>query len=272
MLTVPALPPVPANAASGVLTRSPELPFPVASGTITVTDPCYQWCDDAIERARPGTWLASVEYLRHPVELEWKARYRDELVEAAAAADGNPAAEAEVRLRIKRFTDTLDHPGRVRRLMIAHEDLAPAIRAGEVPAGLTVEIADFTVGVDSGQAGFFDAAALDEARREEFSAFYDDACTLTLRRASWGTLPFGAVSSSGWGDGGYECRVLRDAEGLAVAAEVVFMATPEEEAAYEAEQAALDSADAAPALEPGDGDELALRPRSADLPEPGRLL
>jgi len=67
---------------------------------------------------------------------------------------------------------------------------------------------DFEVGVDSGQAGVFDLShywndsVAPEVAPEE--VWYSMCCAVTLSECSAGVVPFGAVSSSGYGDGGYD--------------------------------------------------------------------
>lgn len=98
--------------------------------------------------------------------------------------------------------------------------------------------ADFTVYVDSGQAGIFDVAHYanndDVGSYEAFSnvpfrdskdhePWYKMCCDRTLDETSAGTIPFGVVSSSGYGDGGYECFYGVDAEGEIVVVQIVFI-------------------------------------------------
>lgn len=94
-----------------------------------------------------------------------------------------------------------------------------------------MEDAPFSVGVDSGQAGFFDAAhyrgdrAIDPDRTptEHADLWYDHCCQITLSRQQAGVLPYGAVSCSGYGDGCYDCYYQRDAFGYIVRAEILFI-------------------------------------------------
>lgn len=88
-------------------------------------------------------------------------------------------------------------------------------------------LTNIDVGVDSGQAGFFDDAKYPEDPHED-DAFYDSVCNLTLGPNSGGVLPFGAVSSSGYGDGGYNCYVSY-VNGEIVAAKIVFIGDESEE-------------------------------------------
>lgn len=83
-----------------------------------------------------------------------------------------------------------------------------------------VEVPDFEVGVDSGQAGFFDASRYVGGEDE---AFYDRVCELTLEGLCAGVIDFGAVSSSGYGDGSYRCFVAKNPQGEIVAAKIVFI-------------------------------------------------
>lgn len=95
----------------------------------------------------------------------------------------------------------------------------------------SMEDANICVGVDSGQAGFFDAAhyrddrVIDSCRipSEQGDLWYGHCCQITLSRQQAGVLPFGVVSSSGYGDGGYDCQIQRDAAGYIVRAEIVFI-------------------------------------------------
>lgn len=121
---------------------------------------------------------------------------------------------------------------------------------------------DIDVGVDSGQAGFFDermyqqplsildeqdlvkkmgeltdAGRLEEAsvirdqlqsRLSELSNEYGDqwytvCCHLTMSKQSAGVIPYGVVSSSGIGDGGYDCFVHQDSNGEGVMACLLYM-------------------------------------------------
>jgi hypothetical protein len=74
---------------------------------------------------------------------------------------------------------------------------------------------DFDVGVDSGQAGIYDEAeyhgGFDADCNEEW---YDINCKLTYdpkdSNQFGGVLKGGVVSSSGYGDGGYDCSVIKN--------------------------------------------------------------
>jgi hypothetical protein len=100
---------------------------------------------------------------------------------------------------------------RISRLTVTHE-------LGGVGSD---EDAGFEVGVDSGQAGVFDDRRYPEDPDE--SSFYEHCCHLTLSRPSCGVLKFGAVSSSGYGDGGYAATVRRDATGQCYRISVEFI-------------------------------------------------
>ena len=88
------------------------------------------------------------------------------------------------------------------------------------------------IGVDSGQAGFFDAARYVGGDDQEF---YDMVCDLTLNTENCaGVIEFGAVSSSGWGDGCYELQTIRQGDEV-VAARIVFMVEESDESEDEEE-------------------------------------
>lgn len=77
------------------------------------------------------------------------------------------------------------------------------------------ELLSDKIGVDSGQCGFFDTkyykengyyTNLDRVSSTiicENDPFYSICCDRTLSDKQWGTIPYGVVSSSGYGDGQY---------------------------------------------------------------------
>jgi len=94
-------------------------------------------------------------------------------------------------------------------------------------------------GVDSGQAGVFDAASYrsDSAAEaiktpkvdfflpgndQEGDAWYEKICKFTLANDGWGTYAAGAVSSSGYGDGMYPLYGA-EVDGKVVALQLVFI-------------------------------------------------
>ena len=151
--------------------------FEMTSPVMRVSDPCYErdvWCCGTVDHCKLGTWEAGV---LKTDEGEW----------------GTRCAVLAVR----------------------HKDTGPdfnVIRLGKVRkvACKCVE-QSFEVGVDSGQAGFFDDAFYqNDTVFEELPApgfaigdlWYRHVCDITLSKMSAGVLPYGAVSSSGFGDGG----------------------------------------------------------------------
>lgn len=97
------------------------------------------------------------------------------------------------------------------------------LEAGEKE--VAIELATFEVGVDSGQAGIFDAEYYNKyhSDREAHDEWYDDICDLTLSRKMYGTLEKGVVSCSGYGDGGYDCHLFRNKEGQVVGINITFI-------------------------------------------------
>ena len=114
-----------------------------------------------------------------------------------------------------------------------------------------VEEAD--IGVDSGQAGFFDLSGYrntillnsnpdpaslchsmfmpEDPSSEDYDAelFYGVCCNLTLDGRDAGVLPGGAVSRTGYGDGSYPLLVRKDEDGLITAMKIVYLGPDEDE-------------------------------------------
>lgn len=169
--------------------------FKITSSKIRVSDPCYDddvWCKGTVENARKGTWKAF----------------------SITSEEGNWG-------------------NRVAGLIAYHEDSSE-------PEGLEDsewEHQEFEVGVDSGQAGIFDEKFYrdDDATNsyeyigsplcdfeKDGDNWYNVCCDITLysgktQAGGAGVLPYGVVSSSGFGDGGYNCYVKKDDDGKVVA-------------------------------------------------------
>ena len=160
--------------------------FDLSQPVLRVSDPCYEkdtWCAFTVD-AVPGQWRAS-------------ATFEDDDVRGYC----------------------------VSRLAIAHESLEGPLefsKFDQTPAG--------NAGVDSGQCGFYDDAKYPSDKAEfeyEDGRFYGDICSALSVTYDYGdaeypasVIPagFGAASQTFYGDGGYPCRVMRNKEGLVVAA------------------------------------------------------
>jgi hypothetical protein len=105
-----------------------------------------------------------------------------------------------------------------------HEDIFP------VTFGAGWKRENFEVGVDSGQAGIFDGGHYKEDKVVEGIEFennfaepwYNVCCDVTLADRGAGVIPFGVVSRSGFGDGGYTCYTIRNEIGWVIAVMIDF--------------------------------------------------
>ncbi len=110
---------------------------------------------------------------------------------------------------------------RVKSLTIVHSDYKGFLFFNES--------ARFEVGVDSGQAGFYDEEYYQQyhTERDVNRDWYSDICELSD--------PFGTkddkcvVSSSGYGDGGYTCYMLVNDDNQVVAMTIEFICDDEDE-------------------------------------------
>jgi hypothetical protein len=171
--------------------------FTVTSNKMVASDPCYQldtWCQAVIDNVRNGTWYAHVDTKD---EGSW----------------GN----------------------RISALVVYHVDCLK-----NIPNILSLyhqmPKLPFVGGVDSGQFGFFDHASYrnddaitsdiplwDYTIEDSGDKFYSACCKKTIDQPSWGILPFGAVSSSGFGDGSYDILGEKNAYGEYVAFAVIYI-------------------------------------------------
>lgn len=230
---------------------SPKKSFEVKSGALRVTDPCYDmdaWCAGTLEDVKNGKWLAHVGYDIDEGDIamtrKWHQNKIDELqalIDGAESDDERKTLEAWYGQRIldlKAEDPVEGYIGRVAYIAIRHESTI----ACTPPYLKNFTVSEIHVGVDSGQAGFFDLApfkAQSETAIEngsynqdtEHGKFYRSICEQTSNESgdSFAIVPFGAASSSGYGDGDYSLYVLRDKDGLVIEAIIIFIAEYDEE-------------------------------------------
>ena len=183
--------------------------FEITSGKIVCSDPCYQhqgegkvWCMGIVDNVENGTWYADVE--KRDMD-DWGERIAVLWI----------ANKKELTINPKLAWEVLD----------------------EKPL-------NFAGCVDSGQFGFFDFANYrndenakdlnkhdfgENYDRESGDQWYRACCDLTLGDESWGVLPNGVVSSSGFGDGSYDVFGYKDTYGKYIAFAVVFIDEEEQE-------------------------------------------
>jgi hypothetical protein len=171
--------------------------FEVISGELVVSDPCYKNDDPKrdmelgllanLSNVRKGTWNAVIEQSN---EHDWGMR--------------------------------------VASLVAFHSDFPGGFQVGYSAIS---EEKIFECGVDSGQLGIFDR----EHYRDDAigvpgeicpdEPWYSMCCTTTLGKPNQaGVIPFGVVSSSGFGDGCYKCHVIyNDGDGEVVQVKIDFI-------------------------------------------------
>lgn len=114
---------------------------------------------------------------------------------------------------------------RIAELQVLYEDVSTE----NADNAAWMRCSDNMVGVDSGQAGLFDESKYPYDNLGEYGddeSFYGRACNITCNDTGirGGVLEgFGAVSSSGIGDGGYECYVLHNASDEIVGAKIIYL-------------------------------------------------
>lgn len=177
--------------------------FEMTNPTMRVSDPCYDkttWCNGTIPDCLTGLWDAAVAY-----------------------------------------SDEGDMGIRVSILVAKHHDtvhsfaLCNRVWADKKYTYYTGgwEICSIEVGVDSGRAGLFDEAHYQDegvfAEQIKPSPGYRDAwysyCRKqTLGQDQAGTIPYGAVSCSGFGDGVYTALTHKNAESQVDAVAILYLA------------------------------------------------
>lgn len=182
--------------------------FKSKSGKFIVSDPCYkkgEWCMGTLENVKKGEWRS---FLNISDEGDW----------------GNRVAE----------------------LIVVHENIS--FNEDTLLWSLT----DINVGVDSGQAGIFDDATYrqdsvienepvfsfyhkkkENGSLENGDRWYAACCDKTIDQTknvlTGGIITGGAVSSSGYGDGLYDCFISTDDNKEIIAVKIAFILENDED-------------------------------------------
>jgi hypothetical protein len=218
------------------LISSTSLPnaFAVTSGALRVTDPCYDmetWCAGTLENVKNGIWQAQVGYHKDELDMSMSAKWRQDYVQQMQEVASEFMKEHIAREIARIDESAAAYIGRVAYLHIRHEN-AQSHFDHEAEFDSTWGDSTIDVGVDSGQAGFFDLALFDQMCGSPplKDKFYDEVCALTCdTEGQWGVHPVGTVSSTGYGDGSYTCLVRRDEELKLVEAIIVYLPEYDEE-------------------------------------------
>lgn len=172
--------------------------FELNSGNVMVSDPCYEvgsWGQAQLNNTKKGEWIAKIKQFD---EGEWGIRNGE--------------------------------------LIALHKSI-------DISNELNWKLEKAIIGVDSGQAGIFDLTVFrndevsmsstflsSEAQEEKGEKWYSHICDLTLEtNERAGITKGGVVSSSGYGDGGYELFTIRDENDSVVAIKIVFIGDEVEE-------------------------------------------
>ena len=185
--------------------------FEIVSGEVRVTDPCYDettWCSAEVSNVKNGIWNA---WAKKSDEKGSEGRCADLFV---WHTDYQKDKVFGIIERIKKGEEEFDR-----------------IKGGMGQIRIPAEI-----GVDSGQAGVFDskffkddkvAKGVERIYTKEAicvdEPWYSLCCDRTLNDEGWGVIPYGAVSSSGWGDGGYTAYKCLNASKEVIGIRIVFL-------------------------------------------------
>jgi len=216
--------------------------FALSGPAMRVTDPCYEKTSDSAGtlQAVPGTWFASVlvgntSWLRRVKEL----RVHHEGAPAEVFDQLDQFKEASFTVGVDSgqagFFDELLYPDGDPSetsagaaddddIVILIRDEQGPVTETDLPASATTSSAVSTIAEDPDDLA---QAEVDDEGENGPGTFYEQCCTLIgdEQLPGGGVIPlgFGAVSRSGFGDGGYRLRVLSNENGQAVAAFIQYI-------------------------------------------------
>lgn len=164
--------------------------FEQESNRMFVSDPSYQY-----------------------IEAEHSEKYR--LMKLNVVIDNVCTGKWNSLISIK----NIDH-NRNAELICMHESIDLAKLADNSLAWSMIE----DIGVDSGQAGIYDLKYYRDDRVVSAESWYELNCTITSKPIDYaGSIPFGAVSTSGYGNGFYPVYISKNPESKVVGVRIVFI-------------------------------------------------
>lgn len=185
--------------------------FEIVSGKVRVSDPCYDlktWCAATIENVKNGTWLALAEMEHGRISI-LEARHEScgtedfmELVGNEAGVDSGQAGIFD----LQHFKDDSVVPKDLELEPYGNND-----EAGDRWYDLCCSK---TVGEDTPYHYEGDKVVFDKVER--------------TAKDKAGVIPFGCVSSSGYGDGGYPISVAHE-KGEVVGIRITYIGEEEDE-------------------------------------------
>ena len=155
--------------------------FLTSSDVLRITDPCYDkgvWCSGTVKNCKIGEWSA---FLIYRDEGDWGVRVAENI-----AMFGEVSIEQAQKI---------------------------------IDESIWIN-SNISVGVDSGQCGIFDDSKYpdgdDTGEYGDDNSFYGKCCNYTLGEENGGVLDFGIVSSSGYGDGSYDCFISKGNDKISI--------------------------------------------------------
>jgi hypothetical protein len=176
--------------------------FKINCGSLVVADPCYTV--GAIERVDDYTLKASTESTmnrKDPV-------YCLGILENVKNGTWNACVSV---------ADLDDWGERVSYLTIKHDSID---EENFHEAVVMSDAAEFRVFVDAGMAGFYDRDWFETSDNSERADSFFNLCK---HSSEAGCLNYGVASSSGLGDGDYDCYTFRNEAGELVFSEIKFL-------------------------------------------------
>ncbi len=226
--------------------------FEITSGNMIVTDPCYNketWCQAKLDNVKIGKWHSTIEYsdeghwgVRVASIRAWHDSLGDNDSERTCTCDELIQADIGVDSGQAGFFDLEQYPDDPQNDKAFYRKVC----------SLTLSGTPFSVLEEVGVYPMADLDKLtDEQKALRSSSDYNDRCSYLTSQFGderpntdktkladalelhgslglFGAVPFGAVSSTGYGDGSYRLRVRRNNSGEIIAAIVEFLDNDDE--------------------------------------------
>jgi len=207
--------------------------FSTTSGRLRITDPCYDrstWCAGVVDNCSKGEWEAFTEKREVEgwgnrnalllVRSKDKTAVSDwELLNIEVGVDAGMAGVFDEDLFKTKLKTPVKLTGRKEYDRKRWEHLVKEAESLKDDSNFLVK-------------GLFNRRHEEAVERlKEFDAepakissdFYDVCCSLTFSNVGAGTLEYGAVSSSGFGDGSYAAYARKTITGEVAEIKIVFM-------------------------------------------------
>lgn len=240
--------------------------FDVTSGELMVSDPCYErgaWCHGVVQNVVNGKWSAHMETLNNKQTNGWGERVSElvavlneegryylphlqwEKVGFEVGVDSGQAGIFCNEAYQKPLTEPYLQVGNLEYDRRQYEHLHKSnvnIERGQLlrrESDALIKDPSYKrmskeqIEQHLKEFDLRERKHIDELKAKPTMDWYEMCCDKTLSNENAGVIPGGVVSSSGYGDGGYDAFIAKNSNGQVIGVKIVFLLEEEDDYNFE---------------------------------------